>query len=433
MNKVQFIAIGVAVVLVAISIMVLTGVLPGLRSNIGTKQDIIMWGFYEEDFIGSLTYEWKELEGASSVKYIVKNLDTWETDLLNTLARGGVGAADAPDVLVFPSSYLQKHKDKLSAAPSALITEREIRQQFAESADVFLGAKGEVFGMPFYADALVLYWNKDIFTQNLITLPPKTWEEFAEISNKITKKDASGIISVSGAALGRGVNIKNSPAIISALFLQGGDKIIDESGKIVLGDETKSGDVVLRTAESALRFSSDFANPRKTTQSWAPSFPEAREAFIAQKLGMYVGFISEYNEIKSKNPHLNFAVSPLPQLQGASRPITGGILYALAVPKASQKQLAAWQFAKFLANSDISPWYADKTNNVSLRREVLPKYQRESVRSAFAEAALTLKLWPVPDPKLADQIFREMIEEVALERATLREAINKAKARLQQI
>ena len=152
---------------------------------------------------------------------------------------------------------------------------------------------------------------------------------------------------------------------------------------------------------------------------------------------MYIGRMSEYNEIKNKNPHLNFAVAELPQLNAASgraaRPVTGGTLYALAVPKASLKQRAAWEFIKFLADTESSSWYADKTGGVSLRRDVLPKYQTESVRSVFAASSLNLRLWPVPDPKQVDQIFRDLIEDVALERATLRDAIEKAKARLQQI
>ena len=424
--KIQIIAIVVAVILAFFAVLVLVGVLPGLRSSTSSGETLTMWGFQTGDIIREVGLEFS---ASFDIKYIVKNIDSWENDLLNTLARGGEGI---PNVLVFPSDYLKKHKDKLVAAPSILITEREIKQQFIESADAFLGPKNEILGMPFYADTLVLYWNKDIFTQNLITLPPKTWDEFSEISNKITKKDSSGAIFVAGAALGRAINIKNASLILSTLFLQGGERIIDGSG-VILGGVVKVSGVDLRPAESAIRFSSDFSNPRKITQSWSPALPEAKEAFIGEKLGMYIGRMSEYAEIKNKNPHLNFAVAELPQLKGASRPVTGGALYALAVPKASAKQRAAWDFIKFLTNAESSSWYADKTGGVSLRRDVLPKYQKESVRSVFAASVLNLKLWPVPDPKSVDQIFRDLIEEVALERATLRDAIEKAKARLAAI
>ena len=427
--RVQIIAIVVAIILAFLAVLVLIGVLPGLRERGASGEKLTMWGFEKENIANKIVLELGSSQNSADVKYIVKNLGAWESELLNVLARGGV---DAPDILVFPSDYLKKHADKLSPAPSQLITEREIKQQFIEAADAFLGKNNEILGMPFYADALVLYWNKDIFTQNLITLPPKTWDEFLEISSKITKKDPSGAILVSGAALGRGINIENAPLILSTLFLQSGDKIIKGS-EVTLGETAGVGMADLRPAESVLRFTSDFSNPRKTVQSWSPALQEAREVFASNRLGMYIGLISEYNEIKNKNPHLNFAVADLPQLKDALRPVTGGTLYALAVPKASLKQRASWEFIKFLTSREPSSFYADEIGSVSLRRDMLPKYQKESVRSVFAEAALALKLWPVPDPKAAKQIFKEMIEEVALERATLREAIEKAKARLSAI
>src|SRR3989338_5209005 len=250
--KTQYIAIGVAVILAGISVLVLTGILPGMKSNQEARENLLMWGFHDPDIMQAFMGAAQDIEGASEIQYVLKDINTWESDFLNTLARGG---DDIPDILVFPSDYLQKHKDKLSFAPAAILAENEIKQQFVESGDVFLSAKGEVFGIPFYADALVLYWNKDLFTQNLITLPPKTWNEFAE-----------------------------------------------------------------------------FSNPRKTIQSWSPAFPEAREAFVSQKLGMYLGLMSEYKEIKDINPHLNFAVASVPQLKDSPRTVTGGTLYALVVP-----------------------------------------------------------------------------------------------------
>ena len=424
-NKLQIGLIAGAVILTFIVVLVLIGVLPGLRGESGAGGAITIWGFEPETAMQEFFGDFKQ-DNDTGAKYIRKNIASWEADLLNTLARGGI---DAPDVLIFPSDYLKRHKDKLAAAPAALITEREIRQQFIEAADAFLGSKNEIFGMPFYMDALVLYWNKDLFTQNLITLPPKTWDDFRISSERMTKKDSGGSIVISGAALGRGLNIKNMPLILTTMFLQAGDRIISSAGEIVLGE---SGSAGIRPTESVLRFASDFSNPRKTMQSWTPALPEARDAFTSGKLAMYLGRVSEYNEIKNKNPHLNIAAALLPQLQNAPRPVTGGTLYALSVTRASRNQLAAWQFAKFMTNRENSAAYADKTGGVSLRRDVLPNYQKESVRSVFAESALALKLWPVLEPKSAEQIFRDLMEDVALERATIREAIDKAKARLQQ-
>ena len=233
--------------------------------------------------------------------------------------------------------------------------------------------------------------------------------------------------------MGRGGNIKNAPLILTTLFLQSGESIVKEDGEVSLGSSVNVGNTTLRPAESSLRFITDFANPQKTLQSWSSALPEDEEMFIGGKLAMYLGLISDYNEIKSKNPHLSFAASLIPQLKDAQRPIAGGELFALAVPKASQKQAQAWEFIKFLTDAENSAAYADTAMNVSLRRDTLPNYQKESVRSVFAQSVLALKLWPNPDPLRSGQIFRDLIEDAVLGRATLREALEKARARLDEL
>jgi len=417
--RIQLIVIGVALVLAVIAVLVLTGVLPGLRDREAGREAVLnMWGFKQEDALQEIIGKYRENHPNISLNYSKKTLENFESGLLNVLARVGkdlpAGQAGVPDIVVFPSSYLKKHGDKLSSAPPLLITEREVSQQYIDAAYNFVTPKKEVLGLSFYAEPLLLYWNKDLFSQNFITLPPATWDEFLASAQKITKKDNLGNILISGAAIGRSVNIKNAALILETLWLQSGEKIVGEN------------------AESALRFIADFANPRKTAQSWSGALPEAKDFFIAGKLAMYLGIPEEFNEIKEKNPHLNFSVSPLPQLQN-SAPATSGALYALASPKASAKQTQAWQFIKFLADAENSQAYGKAINNVSLRRDVLPIYQSDSVKSVFAKSVLNLKLWPKPDPQKTGKIFEELIENISSGKMIIGEALDKAESQLSQL
>lgn len=426
----QLIAIAAALALAVVAILVLTGVVPGLRDReAGREAVLIMWGFQPEEMLREIINKYREESPNISLNYFQKTPENFESDLLNVLARGG---KNVPDIVIFPSDYLKKHGDKLSAAPTLLITEREVGQQYIDAANYFLTPKKEVLGLPFYAESLLLYWNKDLFSQNFITMPPATWDEFLADAEKITKKDNFGNILISGAALGRSVNIENAALILETLWLQSGEKIIDENGEIVLGSVVAIGNTFLKPAESALRFVADFASPRKTAQSWSGVLPEAKGFFIAGKLAMYLGTPAEFNEIKEKNPHLNFAASPLPQLKN-SPSLTSGTLYALASPKASTKQRQAWQLIKFLADAENSSAYAKIINNVSLRRDVLTTYQSDSVKSVFAQSALNLKLWPNPDPKKTREIFGELIESASSGKMTIGEALDKAKARLSEL
>ena len=428
MNKLQIIIIGGAIIIAVVAVLIVTGIVPGLKTDGESGVSIVMWGFDDESAVRDLVLKFAESRQNFDARYSKKDIVSFESDFLNAIARG-----EAPDIVVFPSDYLKKHKDKPSASPAILFTEREIIQQYIEAASVFLGTKKEVLGAPFYADPLALFINNDLFTKNFIASPPKTWDEFLNDAAKLTRKDSSGNIVISGAALGRAENIQNAPLILTTLFLQSGEKIINDSGEITLNEPLNIGEVTLHPAESSLQFVIDFANPKKNSQSWSGALPEARDAFINGKLAMYFGKISEYNEIKNKNAHLSFSVALLPQLAGAQRPVTGGEIFALAVPKASKAQLQAWQFIQFLASAENSASYADKTGNVSPRRDVLPVYQKESILSVFANSVLALKLWPNPDPQRADQIFRTLIEDMAIGRFTLRDSLEKAKARFMEL
>ena len=428
MNKLQIIIIGGAIIIAVVAVLIVTGIVPGLKTDGESGVSIVMWGFDDESAVRDLVLKFAESRQNFDARYSKKDIVSFESDFLNAIARG-----EAPDIVVFPSDYLKKHKDKLSASPAILFTEREIIQQYIEAASVFLGTKKEVLGAPFYADPLALFINNDLFTKNFIASPPKTWDEFLNDAAKLTRKDSSGNIAISGAALGRAENIENAPLILTTLFLQSGEKIINNLGEVVLNEPLNIGGVTLHPAESSLQFITDFANPKKNSQSWSGALPEAKDAFINGELAMYFGKISEHNEIKNKNVHLSFSAALLPQLADTTRPITGGVMFALAVPKASKAQQQAWQFIQFLSSAENSASYADKTGNVSTRRDVLPVYQKESTRSVFANSVLALKLWPDPDPMRTDQIFRTLIEDMAVGRFTLRDSLEKAKARLQEI
>lgn len=426
LTKLQMLLIGGAVFLALIVLLVVVGILPGLKDDQLGKARILVWGFDEPKIFSEISKKFSDENPGSSLRYQQKTLLNFEEELLNAIARG-----ESPDVFVLPSTHFKKFLDKLSSAPPLLITEREILQQYADASAQFLTPKKEVYGIPLYAETLVLYWNKDLFTNEGIALAPATWDEFLELSQSLTKKDSAGNIAISGAALGRAKNIKYAPEILTALFLQSGEKIIDSSGKIVLGDGIQSGGALVRPAESAMRFFTDFASPQKASHSWNSSFPEAKEMFLSGKLAMYVGKSLEAPELVKKNPHLNFAVAHLPSLD--SKRTTYGNLFAGAVPKASKNYMPAWAFVRFWAQKSNSKLYSDLKNDASPRRDLFSSYQNDPKRAVFAESILSLDFWANPDPVKVNQIFSDLIEEVATGQITLRSAIAKAKAKINEI
>ena len=392
-SKFQIIVIGIIVFVVLMILLIAGGIVPGSEDEADQPAKLVFWGFDDRAVFNEALGYYRDLHPKIDIQYQKKDLQSFEDELLNAISSG-----QSPDVIIFPSYDLGKHADKLSAAPPILITQREIQQEYIEAGNVFTTAEKSVLGIPVSADALILFYNKDLFTKSFITLPPTTWDAFLEYSQKLTVKSASGDIVISGSAMGRAKNIKHAPSILTALFLQSGEKIIEETGKIMLGEaktpSAGSAQIETRPAESALRFFSDFANPRKISYSWSLALPEAFEFFSAGKLGMYFGPLSEYALLQKKNPHLAFSVAPTPDFANASRTTTYGTLFAASVPKASRNQRAAWTFAIFLGSKEGSGLYAKNAGTVSVRRELLPTYTADLVKSVFAKSVFSLSLWP---------------------------------------
>lgn len=425
-NKLQIVLIGGAVFLTLIVVLIFTGIIPGLKDDLQESANLEFWGFDDPRIWDEILRAYREENPKINVSYQRKTLSNFEEELLNAIARG-----NSPDIFILPSEYLKKFDDKISSAPPLLITEREIVQQFIKGAGQFLTNKKEVLGIPLYADPLVLFYNKDLFNREAIALPPTTWDEFLATSQKLTKKDGAGNIIVSGAALGRAKNIKNAPAILTVLFLESGEKIIDEKGEVVLGELIRVGDVSLRPSESALRFFSEFVDSGKVSHSWTSSLPEAEDLFLAGKLGMYIGFSSEYEEMLKKNPHIAIGVSHLPSLD--LQKATYGSVFAPMVPLASRNYIQAWQFIKFLTNKETSKLYSDLKTSASPRRDLFYSYQSDSVRSVFAESNLSLESWTNPNPEKVDAIFRELIEDVAVKKDIVRTLLERAANKLREI
>lgn len=426
MDKAQlyvFIGIGGIVVFLAL---IFAGIIPGLPGEETKPATITFWGFQNRETWQEIFKRYEIERPNIKVNYIQKNPASFEDDFVNTLAR-----TQTPDVIMFPAEYIEKHANKLTPAPANLMSERQLKEEQVDAAQMFWSsARKSIIGVPMTADALVLYSNNNLFAKEFILSPPLTWDKALLYAQKLTKKDAAGNILVAGIGMGRARNIKHADDALTALFLQFGDQIADSSGQIVFGNPVSRGGVEVMPAESALQFFTDFSNPKKSSHSWSYSLPEAQEMFLTGKLGMYIGYISEYAEIKAKNPHLDVSVSLFPQLTGASRPTTFGKLSLLSVSRTSRNQVAAWDFVQFATSPKILMIFANTAGNVAPRRDLLGEYDKEAARSVFAKSIFYLTLWPNPDPPAVQNIFRIMIEEVAFGQKTIGNAIRDAKTLL---
>ncbi|MBI2628066.1 MAG: extracellular solute-binding protein [Candidatus Niyogibacteria bacterium] len=357
--------------------------------------------------------------------------EIYEQEILEALA-----ANNAPDIWLLSHELVFQHQNKISPIPFSQITQRTYLDTFIDAADIYLKSgdeknAGYIIGLPVSVDPLVLYWNKDLFSGAGISQPPKTWDEFLDSSQKLVRTDASGNFTQSGAALGEFKNIQHAKSIISLLILQTGNPIVEKKErKAVLNEKFNAP---LNPAASAFRFFNEFSDSQKASYSWNFSLAEAQNAFISQKLGMYFGFASEYEKIIRQNPHLNFDVIEVPQINGGGIKATYGQMNALVLSKQAAGSLAAWQLMTYLISYDVQKKIQDQTGRPSVRRDVLAQPGSQIQSAAFIGSAVKSRLWLDPDAKKTSEIFKNTAESMKTGKMNSEEAVQKAKNQLQML
>lgn len=187
-----------------------------------------------------------------------------------------------------------------------------------------------------FAYSEVLYYNVDFFEKNNLTVPT-TWDEMVDTCSKIRE--------ITGAPAFGWDNLAGS---FMTLVKQFGGRYTDQNGNIYFANEDT--DVALkvlnlwkdnvdcgiwRTAGEDMFFSGPFAN---------------------EQIPMYIGDSVEASYIPSKNPDLNWATAPIPQVSDdtAANLSAGHVIVALNTTGNAEKAYAAYEFIKFVTSYEAN-------------------------------------------------------------------------------
>ena len=419
MPRLLYIAAGVVGLLVLILILALAGV--GRKELAPDLASLEFWGIEDDEEVWrKVIDEFRKEYSHITVTYRRFPADSYEETLVNRLAEG-----KGPDVFVLKNSWVAKHRDKIFPLPaeSNPLPSSELKRIFADDpATALLAPKGELLGLPIFIDSLALFYNKDIFDGVGIAQPPATWEAATEISRRLTKTLPSGDISRSGMALGTGKNIAHAFEILSAMFLQRGEAIISQNGRVIeLG----------RSAEEALAFYASFADPSGKNFSWTGRMPPSLDAFATGQVVMAIGFSSDIKRIRAKNPHLNFGISPLPQTGGSQPSRTSASYFFPTVSRLSKNPSPAWQFIFWVSGAGGARVYQAVSGRPPARRDLITAGGKSETEQVFFKQALTARSWPIPDEAPSQRIFVEAIDSVVSRAATPSQALSRLQRQLQ--
>ncbi|MBI2036925.1 MAG: extracellular solute-binding protein [Candidatus Liptonbacteria bacterium] len=421
LSRSQLIIVGgvIGVVLLIVALFVFGG-----RGTLNPpREELVVWGVFDE--IGAFRAGIDAFQGQvrknTQVIYERKNEQAYEQDLIQALAAG-----TGPDILMFHSTWLPKHFDKVAPLAETALPIAQFRGLFPTVVEQDFAPDGIIFALPLYVDTLALYWNKDYFDRKGVVFPPATWEKFQEDVPRLRELDSSGGIVKAAAAIGgSSKSVNRATDMVSLLMLQAGAVMTDDNfGRATFASPVGGGQV---PGLNALEFITQFANPASSVYTWNDRLHYSVDNFAEGDVAMIFNYAYQTGLLHAKNPFLKFDIAPMPQSRGTAQPVNFANYWGLAVSKKSAKADLAWQFVKFLATDPASMRaYREVTKHPPALRTLIAEVQADAELGVFARQALTARSWPQIDNLLVERAFSDMIEAVTSGRLSARNALKEA-------
>ena len=421
MTKAQLTLFGGIGAITLLAILVLTGVIPGLKDSKLPPFTLTIWGTEDpEDLWQALGRKYRDANDSATITYIAKNPRTYETELVNALAAG-----KGPDIFILPDVKIADHRDKIRPLREGELAyqKRGLRAVFPdELLDGVTGANDELLGTPLAYDTLGLFYNRDYLNAANIPLPPATWDDLVAAARALTRYTETGSIRRSGVALGTAVNVEHAEDILLALIYQ--------SGGAIIASDDRAADVKNPATSSALDFYSAFANSTKQAYSWNAFFAPSLDAFAAGETAMAFGYAADAKRIFAKNPQLNFDVAPLPRTARESPSLSIGRFSVATVSRLSPEGMNAWRFLLWLQQKSVAEQYSEAVGLPPPRRDLVNAKPPREYLAPFYGQVLTAKTLPLRLGASLAAIVRDMIDDTAERRFSTEQVLTRATQRI---
>lgn len=423
----QLIIIGTAALFIILIALVLTGVIPGLRTLTGPEDlpevRLTVWGVFDDITVfRDIIDRYSQLRPNVRVEYRLMSAATYEQDLVNALAENR-----GPDVFMLHNTWLPKHVGKLFPLPEAALPISQYRDLYPGVVVQDFAPDNVIFAAPLYVDTLALLYNRDFFDRKGIALPPKTWTELESMVPTLREiNQSTGEIVRAAAAIGGSAQSINREAdLLSALFLQTNAQMTNQ--------DFSEATFARRGGLAAFNYYLKFSNPTSPVYTWNDSLHYSVDNFSDGNTAILFNYAFQLPQIERKNPFLNIGIAALPQFN-LDIPITTANYWGLAVSNKSQVPDYAWDFILFVArNEENASEYARLGNHPPALRTLLSNLVNDPELGVFARQALTARSWPQVDSTVVERSFSRMVQEVLTGQSTPEAALRKAEDEITEL
>jgi ABC-type glycerol-3-phosphate transport system substrate-binding protein len=424
-KKINFKLFSRASVLMVIAVLPLLSAMcdPGPQSS-GPVVIKIWKPFVDTDKMQSIISSYQSVHSNVTIEYTKKNIENYETDLLNALAAG-----NGPDIFSINNTWVPRYTDKITPAPEKLYTVKEYKDTFVDATASDLIIDNKIYGTAMWVDSLALYYNKDLMGTAGIATPPKTWSELAEDVRLVTRQDSTGYFDRSGVAMGTNSNVNRGVDIIYLLMLQAGAVPWSSDGSAPqFANSVSRGGNSTNPGAEAVDFYTSFSNPASANYTWNEDSDYSTDAFANGRAAYLYGYAYTRDVIDSKAPNLNYDVAPVPQNNLSNPTVNYSSYFAEVVSKQSKQAAWAWDFLKFATSKGSLDTYYKQDKQPSSRRDLIELQSSDTEIGVFAHANLTGKTFYKADEAKFDAIIADMIDNIVLRGQPVDQALTRAQS-----
>lgn len=326
--KILKIFIGILVLLVVVVIISIAAT--KLFNKESGQINLTLWGLWEDERTMNIVLsDFERQNEGINIEYSKQDLKQYKERLLTRVENG-----NGPDLFLYHNTWQPILSDILLPLPDNVISNQDSNNYFPV-AKTDLVKNGAIYGVPQNMDTLVMYVNTDILSSGGADVP-SNWNDFIDVSRRLTVKDQEGKIITAGAAMGTYGNISHAPDIISLLFLQN-------------GVNAKDLDATSDRAIGALNFYTAFSIDENNV--WSEDMDTSILSFSKGKLAMYFGYSWDYFTIKAANPSINVQIVPVPQL--GNEPVNLASYWVMGASAKSKNQKQALDLIKHLSSKEV--------------------------------------------------------------------------------
>lgn len=290
----------------------------------------------------SIVAEWNNAHPDLKVEYIQ---GTWNAahDYLITAFETG----DVPDIFHYESSVIIDYAMRGYLRDLSPYISSEMKNDILDVAwATVTRPNGEVEGIPFLIESLVVIYNKSLFREAGITPPdinhPWTWDDLREAAKKLTKDiDKDGVIDQYGV----GIGLRNSANIIMNTSISFGGSFFRKEGNsfvVKAQDEEKK---LLQTIMDMI-YKDKTVAPSSIGETGAGMIP----GFFSNKYAMLVGIGAWGRQQIVEYAPKKFTWGVMPPLKAKTQ-IYGASTQTLSIPKESKRANDAMKFIDFMLNT----------------------------------------------------------------------------------